>query len=129
MTRRLIRSLLRRQQRIAYFLIAFLLLAPADVFAKSYGLTAVLTLWAGFIVLLELGYRRLMLLEARHRRQWWAKQHDPRKSSIRFYTYAVVMAILLIFNSQFTRYALLSLLAAGLVCAGVIRLLNRGEEI
>lgn len=108
---------------------AFMLFALAVALARPYGLATVLVLWAGFVVLLELGYRRLMRFEARKRRRWWAKPHAPGYWQIRFCALAIVLTFFLIFHSPFTRYALLLLLAASLVCAGIIRLINRSDEI
>src|SRR6185437_16929684 len=73
---RVIRRMLRRQQRVAYFFICFFFLALAIPLARAYGRAVTLSLCAGFIVLLEIGYRRLVLIEARKRRRWWAKQRQ-----------------------------------------------------
>jgi len=124
--KRLIRRMLRRQQRMAYFFICFLFLALAVTLARTYGRVATFALCAGFIVLLEIGYRRLMIFEARNRRRWWARQHNRPRIRFYFYLFFVLLSVLL--ESSFARYALLSLLAAGLVCAGAIRLLRKDDS-
>jgi len=118
--------MLRRQQRVAYFFICFFFLALAIPLARAYGRAVTLSLCAGFIVLLEIGYRRLVLIEARKRRRWWAKQRQGYGLQIYFYPFLALVALLV--NSPFTRYALLALLVAALICAGAIRLLTRDDS-
>lgn len=123
---RVIRRILRRQQRVAYFFIYFFFLALAIPLARAYGRAVTLALCAGFIVLLEIGYRRLVLLEARNRRRWWAKQWKGDGLRIYFYPFLILVALLV--DSPFARYALLALLGAGLICAGAIRLPTKDDS-
>lgn len=128
--RRLLRNIIRRQQRMAYFVICFMLFLLATALAKRYGLLVVCVLWAGLVVLLEIGYRRLLLFEARNRRRWWAKQYTRRaERGIRLYIYLGLLLLYLLIHSSFTRYVLAALLAAGLIFAGIIRLMHRSEEV
>lgn len=125
--RALIRHALR-QQRIAYLVICFMLFALATALGKQYGWGTTLALWAGSVAILEFGYRRLLSFEARNRRKWWARPHR-RGRRIRFYVYYASITLCVLIYSPFTRYALLALLTAGLICAGIIHVLHRREEL
>ena len=125
--RRFIRRVARRQQRIGYALICFFLFLPAEVLGRKHGLATVLALWMGFVVLLELLYRWLVSFEARNRKKWWAR---PRKDilGLRFYVFLGLLVLRVLIEYPFARYALLVLLAGGLVCAGIIRFAHRTDE-
>src|SRR6185312_3635648 len=117
-----------RQQRMAYALVCFFLFVLAMAVVKIYGRTAIILVWAGFVFLLEFGYRRLLSFEARNRRSWWAKPRS-RTMGLRFYVYCGCIVLYIFINSPFTRYASIALLAAGVICAGIIHLLHRAEEL
>jgi len=117
-----------RVQRIAFALICLMLFVLATAFSKTYGWTAALLLWAGLIALMEVGYRRVLSFEAHHRREWWARPRR-RHGWSRFYIYAGCAVVSALINSPFFRYATLALLAGGLICAGIIRLVYREEEM
>lgn len=125
--RKRLRGALQRQQRIGYFVIALLLLAPAVAFGQRYGLVVVLALWAGFVIILEYLYRWLITVEARNRRKWWAKQRKELHL-LRLYVVLALLVVRGLFESPFARYTLVALAIAGLISAGIIRLIRRGDE-
>jgi hypothetical protein len=125
--RKLLRREAQRQQRLAYMVIALMLLLLAQALGKGHGLLVVVALWAAFLVILEFGYRKLISLEIRNRRKWWAKARRT-PLGLRLYVELAVMVLAVLTTSPFVRYSLLALLAAGTVCFGIIRALSRGDR-
>lgn len=129
--KQLLRGVIRRQQRLAYFVICFMLFALCVALLKPYGMGAILVVWIALVCFLEIGYRRLLLFEGQNRRKWWARQYNDYRSSyfpVRIYLYSFILLLYLLFHSAFTRYALAGLLASGLICAGIVRLLRKRDH-
>jgi hypothetical protein len=125
--RKLLRRAAQHQQRLAYLVIALMLLLLAHALGEGHGLPVVVALWAAFLVILEFGYRKLISLEIRNRRKWWAKARRA-PLGLRLYVELAVMVLAVLIHSPFVRYSLLALLAAGTVCFGIIRALQRGDR-
>lgn len=120
-----LRRIRQRQEHVGYFAICFFLWVLAVALGRRSGWLAVLALWAIFVLILELVYRSIISLGARNRRTWWAKPHAPGYWNVRFFGICICIALVaLMIGSPLGRYGLLALLAAGLFCAGIIRLLH-----
>jgi hypothetical protein len=124
---RFLRHVARRQQRIAYAVICLMLLLLAEALARKYGLLTVLALWIGLVVPLEFFYRSFVSFEARNRRKWWARQRK-NVPGFRIYVFLGLLVLRILIESPFARYSLLALLAGGLICAGIIRVVHRTDE-
>lgn len=125
--RKLLRRAAQHQQRLAYLVIALMLLLLAQALGEGHGLLVVVALWAAFLVILEFGYRKLISLEIRNQRKWWAKARRA-PLGLRLYVELAVMVLAVLIHSPFVRYSLLALLAAGTVCFGIIRALHRPDR-
>lgn len=79
---RFFRRTTQRRQRLAYIVIALMLmLLLAQALGNDRGFLIVFALWAAFLVVLEFGYRKLISLEIRNRRKWWAKARTSHAGS------------------------------------------------
>jgi len=125
---KLLRRATQRQQRLAYNVIALMLLFLAKALGNGDGFLIVFALWAAFLVILEFGYRMLISLEIRNRRKWWAKARRSRLG-LRLYVELGCAVLAVLIHSPFVRYSLLALLAAGTVCFGIIRALHRADGL
>ncbi|HEY1939591.1 MAG TPA: hypothetical protein VGJ33_16795 [Candidatus Angelobacter sp.] len=126
---RFFRRARQRQQHIGYFAICFILFAFAAAFVRKIGWLAALGLWLACVVILELIYRWVLALGIRNRKKWWAQPRSYRYW--RFYRlvlYGTAAAIGSMIRSPVLGYILLALLAAGLLCAGIIRWLTVRES-
>jgi hypothetical protein len=123
---KLLRRATQRPQGLAYIVIALMLLLLAKALGNGDGSLIVFALWAAFLVVLEFGYRKLISLEIRNRRKWWAKTRSWQRG-LRLYVGVAVMVAAVLIHSPFARYSLLALLAAGTVCFGIIRALHRAD--
>ncbi len=123
-----LRRIRQRQEHVGYFAICFFLWVLAVALGRRSGWLAVLALWAIFVLILELVYRWTISLGARNRRTWWAKPHAPGYWRGWFLCIWIVWVALVIGSPSF-RYGLLALLAAGLFCAGIIRLLHLKRRV
>lgn len=128
--KRYARRIRQRQEHIGYFVICFFLLVLAIALARRSGWLAVLALWTLFVFILELAYRWTVSLGVRHRETWWAKPHAPGYWTGWHLVVVICLALVaLMIRSPSARYGLLALLAAGLFCAGIIRLLHLKRRV
>jgi len=120
----------QRQEHIGYFVICLFLFLLAEVLGLRAGWLAVLALWAALIAILEIIYRWVISLGVRNRKTWWGQ---PRPVGYwRLWRPGVYASIILagaLIRSPFTRHAVLVLLGAGLLCAGIIRLLHNKDQV
>lgn len=125
-----LRSLRRRHEHISYFVICFFLIVPGVALQKTVGWWAVITLWGALVFLLELVYRWIVGVGNRNRRAWWARPHKPGYwSRWGWPLYLGVATVSLMIHYPFLRYASLLLLAGGVLSAGVIRWVNRNDQL
>jgi hypothetical protein len=124
-----LRRATQRRQRLAYIVIALMLLVLAKALGNDRGFLIVFGLWAAFLVVLEFGYRKLISLEIRNRRKWWAKARSSRRGLLRLYVELALMFAVVLIHSPFARYSSLALLAGGTVCFGIIRALHRNDGL
>ncbi len=115
----------RLYRRLPFIGISFFLLALAFGLARSGQLKL-----AGVLVALlfpvEILYRWTQRLLFRNRRRWWADQRGGWwLRLLNLYVYLSCGLVALLIQSPFARYFILGLLVAGIICAGIIRMLNR----
>lgn len=118
-----------RQQHLGYFFICFMLFALAIALVKPVGWWAVIALWVTLAGVLELVYRWTIALGQRNRQSWWAKSRDRNFwFNFRWLVRLGVVAVVLAVRQPSVRYALLALLMAALLYAGVIHWMRRREQ-
>jgi hypothetical protein len=121
----LLRAIAQRQQHMAYFVICLLLFALALALAKPAGWWAIIAFWIALVGILELVYRWMIAMGRRNRQKWWARQRSRHYGFvIRWVLYLAIVTVVLMVRHPFLRYGLLALVAAGLLCAGIIRWLG-----